>query len=62
MKYLKLALLLLSFSFLNGCFFTKIATVPMRVGGAIVSIVPGAGNKAHDVIDEVAESIDELPF
>ncbi|GAB4347181.1 MAG: hypothetical protein Kow0089_24730 [Desulfobulbaceae bacterium] len=47
---------------LNGCVLTKIVTVPMRVGGAVVSIIPVAGNTAHDAIDEAAETIDELPF
>ncbi len=47
---------------LSGCFFTKIVTVPMRVGGAIISVVPVAGNPAHDVVDGAADAVDALPF
>jgi hypothetical protein len=46
----------------SGCLLTKVLTVPMRVTGAVVSIVPVAGNAAHDAIDETAEAIDELPL
>ena len=46
----------------SGCFLTKIVTVPMRVGGAVVSIVPGVGGTAHDTIDKAAETVDDLPF
>ena len=48
--------------FMSGCLLTKIVTVPMRAVGAVVSIVPIAGNTAHDAIDEAAEVVDELPF
>lgn len=47
---------------LQGCVFTKLVTVPMRVGGAVVSIVPVVGNTAHDGIDSAADIVDDLPF
>lgn len=47
---------------LQGCVLTKIATVPMRLGAAVVSIVPVAGNTAHDAIDKAAETVDEVPI
>jgi hypothetical protein len=47
---------------MSGCLLTKIVTVPMRVAGAVVSIIPVAGNTAHEVIDEAAETVDEIPF
>jgi hypothetical protein len=47
---------------LNGCFLTKLVTVPMRVGGAIVSIIPGVGDVAHDAIDETADVVDKAPL
>lgn len=61
---------------LSGCFFTKLATTPMRlVGGgvemvgAVVSIVPVVGNsgdealeKVNGAIDQSADSIDEIPL
>lgn len=47
---------------LNGCVLTKIITVPMRVTGAVISIIPVAGNPAHDAIDDAAETVDKLPI
>ena len=53
-----LALVVLS----NGCLLTKAVSVPMRGVGAIISLIPVAGNTAHDAIDKGAETIDKLPF
>ena len=46
----------------SGCLLTRIATMPMRVGGAALTIIPGAGDAAHKVIDETADTVDTLPF
>ena len=46
----------------NGCFLTKVLTVPMRVGGAVLSVIPVAGDAAHESIDEAAEIIDDMPL
>ena len=62
MKPIKLLLLLLLAVQLSGCFLTKVVTVPMRVGGAVISIVPVVGNTADDAVDEVADTIDEIPI
>ena len=62
MKFAKLLLLLLLALQLSGCFLTKIVTVPMRVSGAIISIVPAAGNTADGAIDKAADTIDEIPI
>ncbi len=62
MKFAKLLLLLLLALQLNSCFLTKIVTVPMRVSGAIISIVPVAGNTADGAIDKAADTIDEIPI
>jgi hypothetical protein len=62
MKIKNMLILAALASLLQGCLFTKLVTVPMRVGGAVVSIVPAAGNTAHDAIDEAAEKVDDLPF
>ena len=35
---------------LQGCVLTKLVSVPMRVTGAVLSIVPVVGNTAHDGI------------
>lgn len=47
---------------LQGCVLTKIVTVPMRLGGAVVSIVPVVGNPVDDSIDKVADTVDEVPI
>jgi hypothetical protein len=59
---LKIVFLLVTTIILQGCVLTKIASVPMRLGGAVVSIVPGVGNTAHDAIDEAAETVDDIPI
>ena len=58
-KWLMLLLLLFG---LSGCLLTKVVTVPMRVRGAVTSIVPVVGNPAHDAIDKAADAVDTLPF
>jgi len=62
MNYLKFLLLLGVLLLLNGCFLTKVVTVPMRIGAVVVSVVPVVGNTAHDAIDEAAEVVDEVPI
>jgi hypothetical protein len=47
---------------LSGCLLTKLVSVPMRVTGAVVSIVPVAGNTMHDAVDAAAEAVDEVPI
>ncbi len=61
-KIIQTLVLLSTLFLLNGCFLTKIVTVPMRLGGAVISIVPIVGNQAHDAIDEAAEIVDEVPL
>lgn len=62
MKYAVIILVLCLVLSINGCVLTKIVTVPMRLGAAVVSVVPVAGNTAHDAIDEAAETIDQVPL
>ena len=62
MKFTKLLLFLCGVLFVSGCVLTKVVTVPMRVGGAVVSVVPVAGNTAHDAIDKAAETVDKVPL
>ena len=47
---------------LQGCVLTKLVTVPMRVAGAVISIVPVVGNTAHDGIDTAADVVDDVPI
>lgn len=62
MSSLKLFVLLIALLLLNGCILTKVVTVPMRLGGAVISIIPAVGNSAHDAIDEAAEIVDDVPL
>lgn len=47
---------------LGGCFLTKAATVPMRMGGAVISAVPVVGNMVDGVIDLAADAVDQVPL
>lgn len=62
MKLLKIMILVAAVSILSGCVLTKLVTVPMRLGGAVVSIVPVLGNPAHDSIDTAAAAVDKIPI
>ena len=59
---IKTVLLFIMLVCYGGCVITKVVTVPLRVGGAVVSVVPIAGNPMHDAIDGAADTIDDLPF
>jgi hypothetical protein len=41
-----------------GCAVTKVAAVPLRVSGAVISVVPVVGNTADNVLDTTADIID----
>ena len=62
MKITKIFLLAALACVLQGCVLTKVVTVPMRLGGAVVSVVPAVGNSAHDAIDGAAEKVDDIPL
>ena len=47
---------------LTGCVLTKVVTVPMRVTGAVISIVPVVGNQIDGTIDTAADVADKLPI
>lgn len=61
-KRFRLILLVWMLFQLTGCVLTKVVTVPMRVGGAVISIIPVAGNTAHDAIDKAADTVDKIPI
>ena len=62
MNLTKLILLLLAAMYLSGCVLTKLITVPMRITGAAISIIPIAGNVVDEVIDEAADVVDKVPI
>ena len=47
---------------LSGCVLTKVVTVPMRVVGAVVSVIPVVGESADDAIDAAASTVDKVPL
>jgi hypothetical protein len=62
MSVIKLvAIALISFA-VQGCVLTKVVSVPMRLGGAVVSVVPTVGNTAHEAIDKAANVVDDVPL
>lgn len=62
MKWLRPILCAGILSLTQSCVLTKVVTVPMRVGGAVVSIIPIAGDTAHVAIDKAAETVDKIPL
>ena len=56
-----LVLVLLSF-YLSGCVLTKVVTVPMRVTGAVISVIPVVGDGIDEVLDQTADVIDAIPI
>jgi hypothetical protein len=48
--------------FLQGCVLTKLASTPMRVSGALMSVLPGVGDGVHEAIDTAADAVDEVPL
>ncbi|MCK5120774.1 MAG: hypothetical protein KAQ91_02265 [Methylococcales bacterium] len=62
MRFKKLGVVFLLALAVQGCLLTKVVSVPMRIGGAVISIVPGAGDAAHDAIDTAADAVDSVPI
>lgn len=50
--------LLLLLACAYGCAPTKVVTVPMRVSGAVISVVPVVGNTVDKAIDKTADLIE----
>ena len=55
-------ILLLIMLFCYGCVLTKVVSVPLRVGGAVISVVPLVGEDMDDAIDTAADTIDDIPI
>ena len=48
--------------FVSSCVFTKVVTVPMRVTGAVVSVIPIVGDGVNSVLGSSADVIDAIPI
>ena len=55
-------MLVLIACYLSGCVMTKVITVPMRVTGSVISVVPVIGDGVENVIGQSADFIDAIPF
>ena len=56
-----IALVLLSV-YLSGCVLTKVVTVPMRVTGSVISVIPIVGDPVDSFLDSSADIIDTIPI
>ena len=48
--------------FLSGCVLTKVVTVPMRVTGSVISVIPVVGDGIDEVLGQSADVIDLIPI
>ena len=48
--------------YLSSCVFTKVVTVPMRVTGAVVSVIPVVGDGVNSILGASADVIDAIPI
>ena len=55
-------LLILIILYLSGCVLTKVVTVPIRVTGAVVSVIPILGDSVDAVLGASADVIDAIPI
>ena len=58
----KMIVLALIGFFLSGCVLTKVVTVPMRVTGSVISVIPVVGDGIDDVLGQSADVIDAIPI
>ena len=48
--------------YLSGCVLTKVVTVPMRVTGSVISVIPVVGDSIDEVLGQSADIIDAIPI
>ena len=58
----KLLVLALISLYLSGCVLTKVVTVPMRVTGAVISVIPVVGDPIDEMLGYSADVIDRIPI
>ena len=58
----KLLVLALISLYLSGCVLTKVVTVPMRVTGSVISVIPMVGDGIEEVLGQGADVIDAIPI
>ena len=58
----KLLVFVLISLYLSSCVLTKVVTVPMRVTGSVISVIPVVGDGIDVVLDQSADIIDAIPI
>ena len=58
----KLLVFVLISLYLSGCVLTKVVTVPIRVTGAVISVIPVIGDPIDDILGYSADVIDNIPI
>ena len=58
----KLLVFVLISLYLSGCVLTMVVTVPMRVTGVVISVIPVIGDPIDEVLDQSADIIDAIPI
>ena len=58
----KLFVFVLISLYLSGCVLTKLVTVPMRVTGSVISVIPVVGDVIDEVLEQSADVIDNIPI
>ena len=58
----KMIVLALIGFFLSGCVLTKVVTIPMRVTGSVISVIPVVGDGIDEVLGQSADVIDAIPI
>ena len=58
----KLLVFVLISLYLSGCVLTKVVTVPMRVTGSVISVIPVIGDPIDDILGYSADVIDNIPI
>ena len=48
--------------YLSGCVLTKVVTVPMRITGSVISVIPVVGDGIDEVLNQSADIIDAIPI
>jgi hypothetical protein len=58
----KLLVFVLISLYLSGCVLTKVVTVPIRVTGSVISVIPVIGDPIDDILGYSADVIDNIPI
>ncbi len=48
--------------YISGCVLTKVVTVPMRITGSVISVIPVVGDGVDGILDATADAIDAIPI